>query len=93
MTRAFGPDLHETAVIYTLFDYFLDLWPSLKILLDFFRISSIDGTCLSKTMKILSGVWAKVAPRAGETLENTRSFVRVRSPKEHPRETQNLPKS
>ena len=40
MTRAFGPDLHETAVIYTLFDYFLDLWPSLKILLDFFRISS-----------------------------------------------------
>ena len=40
MTRAFGPDLHEAAVIYKLFDYFLDLWLSLEILDDFVRISS-----------------------------------------------------
>ena len=40
MTRALGPDLHETTVIYMLFDYFLDLWTSLEVLVDFFRISS-----------------------------------------------------
>ena len=41
---------------------------------------------------MLGVFWAKVAPRAGETLENTRSFVRVGGPKERPRETQNLTK-
>ena len=40
MTRALGPDLHETTVIYMLFEYFLDLWTSLEVLVDFFRISS-----------------------------------------------------
>ena len=40
VTRALGPDLHETTLIYVLFDYFLDLWTSLEVLVDFFRISS-----------------------------------------------------
>ena len=93
MTRALGPDLHETIAIYMLFDYFLDLWTSLAILFDFFRISSDRPFVSSKIMKMLGGFWAKLAPRAGETLENTRSFVRVGGPKERPRETQNLTKS
>ena len=76
-----------------LFDYFLDLWTSLEILFDFVEFLPIDGTCLSKIMKRLSGVWAKVAPRAGETLESTRSFVGVGVPKERPRDSQNLTKS
>ena len=73
-----------------LFDYFLDLWNFLEILVDFFEFLPIDGTCLSKIKQMLSDFWAKVAPRAGETLENTRSFVRVGGPKEHP---QGNPKS
>ena len=55
-----------------LFDYFLDLWTSLEILLDFFEFLLIDPSFLTKIMKMLGGFWAKVAPRAGETLENTR---------------------
>ena len=35
---------------------------------------------------------AKVAPRRGETLKNTKAFFRVEGPKERPRDTQNLTK-
>ena len=60
-----------------------------KYFLISYEFLPIDGTCLSKIMKVLGEFWAKVAPRAGETLENTRSFVRVGAPKERPRDTQN----
>ena len=40
MTRALGPDLHEATVIYLFFYYFLELWTSLEVLVDFIRISS-----------------------------------------------------
>ena len=64
--------------------------PLSKYLSISFEFLPIDGTCFSKIMKMLCDFWANMAPRAGETLENTRSFVRVGGPKERPRETQNL---
>ena len=74
-------------------DYFLDLWTSLEILLDFFRISSDRRDVSLENHENATWLLGKVAPRAGETLENTRSFFRVGGPKAHPRESQNLPKS
>ena len=60
-----------------------------RFLSNFFRSTGR----VSKIREMLGDFWAKVAPRAGETLENTRSFVRGGGPKERPRETQNLTKS
>ena len=65
-----------------LFDYTLDLWTSLEILFDFFRNSSDRPFVSYENHEMLSDFWAKVAPRAGETLEHTTSFVRVGAPKE-----------
>ena len=75
-----------------LFDYYLDIWTS-KYFSISFEFLLTDPSFLMKIMKMLGGFWAKVVPRAGETLENTRSFVRVGAPKERTRDTQNLTKS
>ena len=92
MTRALGPDLHEIILIYILFDYFLDLWTSFEILVDFFRVSSDRRDVSHENHKKLGDISAKVAPRRGETLENTKACFHVEAPKERPRDTQNLKK-
>ena len=72
--RDAGPWTQPSRKHYILHTFVTTFWisgPLSKYFSISFKILPTDGTFLTKIMKMINDFWAKVAPRAGEPLENT----------------------